>query len=342
MINPMVLCYGLAIRYDRLKLLVMDAFKKYYNAESINIFIDTYEIFKGLYKPDYLEGNNLDLCSGIINLAAHYKQFFKQYCKDIKIYIIHSDNVPSRNIELYPRYNRKMVHLLQNKSYAVNNIEPMNLDVLDLLCKYIEDVYIIHSNYESAVVMYDIISKDKDDRVNLIISKDSYTKQLSAICPKTVIFRPYKTKGVDLSYYTNEDNLFNTIMYERGVEQRDFSKISPQLFSLLFALNGFRSRNISVSYNIQTAMKLVKNAIDNNIILNSYNSIIDWDAIQFKEDSNLIKRKYECLDVLTQHSIFVNDIESNYKLEDLYDPKALQSINDTYFTSNNQLNLNAL
>lgn len=342
--NLMNICYSLAIRYDRLRLLSMNAFQDYSNADSINIFIDLYPIFRSMYKPDYFDGTNLDLCAGIINLAAHYKQFYKSFCKEIKIYLIHSNNTPIRNIQLYEDYNKEMRHRVETKTNIINNIEPVNLDVLDLLCKYIEDVYIVHSTYETSVVMYDIISKDNitNNKVNLIISRDTYPFQLTTICPNTVLFRPYKTNGEDLSYYVNSYNVFNAVMYNRRTQKRDFLNINPQLYSMLFTLNGIKSRNIKLEFQIQSAINTVKNAIDNNQILNGHNFIIDWNQIQSRKDPNLLQHRYECIDIISQHAIFKNDIESNYNFQDLYDPKTLQSINNQYFSNNNQLNLNAL
>lgn len=341
--NIMSTCYSLAIRYDRLRLLSMNAFQDYKDADSINIFIDLYPIFRSIYKQDYLEGTNLDLCSGIINLAAHYKQFFKSFCKEIKIYLIHSNNIPIRNIQLYEDYNKEMRHRIETRTSIIQNIEPMNLDILDLLCKYIEDVYIVHSTYESSVVMYDIISKDNiNNKVNLIISRDSYPFQLTTICPNTVLFRPLKKGGEDSSYYVNKDNVFNAVMYDRKTQKRDFLNINPKLYSMIFTLNGIKRRKIKLEYQIQTAINLVKNAIDNNLILNDYNFIIDWNQIQAAKDPNLLQARYECIDIISQHSIFKNDIESNYNFQDLYDPKTLQNINNQYFGINNQLNLNAL
>lgn len=345
MINILNSIYGLAIKYDRIIQLTSKAFKGY-NDNQINIFIDLYSIFRTLYKEDYVESaSNVDICAGIINLAAHYRAFFMKYCKTYSnIYLIDSLNLPKRNLELYPGYNKTMKHRVDTTTKLMNNLVPFNLDLLDILVPYIEDVHIIHSTYETSVVMYDIMCKNEaqnNNNPNLIISRDIYPFQLTAIRPKTILYRPYKSNGEDLSYFVNDSNLFNMVLYSRGEEQRDFSGINPKLFSLLFTLNGLRCRKIKSDYNIIGAKNLLQDALVNIKILNDYNYSIDWGLIQDKKDPKLLEKKYQCIDIISQHSIYMNDLESNYKLQNLYDPDAVREINNKYFVKNNQLNLNA-
>lgn len=344
MINILNSIYGLAIKYDQMIKLTSQAFRGY-NDNQINIFIDLYPIFRTLYKPDYIESNsNVDICAGIVNLAAHYRGFFMRYCKTYSnIYLINSLNLPKRNLELYPKYNYDMKHRVDTATDRMKGLIPFNLDLLDILIPYIEDVYIIHSSYESSVVMYDVICKNQmngNNHPNLIISRDVYPYQLTGICPNTILYRPYKRGSEDASYFINDGNLFNMILYGRGEEQRDFSNISPKLFSLLFSLNGIKDRKIKIDHNIIKAKRIIEDAIENRIILNDYNSIIDWNNIQTNKDRCLLQRKFECIDIITQHSIYMNDIESNYNLQNLYDPDAVREINNRYFVKNNQLNLN--
>lgn len=345
MINILNSIYGNCIKYERMQFLTNKAFKGY-NDNELNIFIDLYPIFRTLYKADYIESNsNVDICAGIINTAAHYRRFFMRYYNTYAtIYMINSLNIHNMNLNLYPEYNKDLKHRVDTATPRMNNLVPFNLDLLDLVIPYIDNVYLIHSTYESSVVMYDIICKNELNgnlHPNLIISRDTYPFQLTGIVNNTLLYRPKKRDGLDLSYCVNSNNLYNAILYENGIDYKkyDFKDISPKLFSMLFTLNGFKRRNIRSEYNIRSAKKLITNAIDNQLILNDYNHIINWDQIQTKKNPNMLNNIYLALDIISQHYIYMNDLESHYKLKNLYDPEGIKSINNKYFTNNNQLDL---
>ena len=339
MINVLQVIYSNAIRYELLANMTKLAFNGYDDI-NLNIYIDLYPIFRTLLKPDYLDLNSdVDLCSGVLNLAAHYRRFFERYC-DTKtnIFIINSMNTPMRNAKTFEGYNKEFMHRYNTRTTKMNEIINLNLSLLETLVPYIPDVYMISSTYESSVVMYDIINKHSNGYPNLIISRDIYPRQLPAILDKTILYRP----KLDKSYYVDSKNVFNSILFEHGVKcsKYNFSGINPKLFSLFYTLNGMKCRNIKSQYVVSTAKKHVEKAIENKIILNDYNSIIDWSSIQSKRDPELLDSIFQVIDIPLQHSIYVNDIESKYNLQNLYDPESVKAINNTYFTHNNQINLN--
>ena len=337
MINVLNSIYGNCIKYERMQYLTNKAFKGYETNE-LNLFIDLYPIFRTLYKADYIESNsNVDICAGIVNTAAHYRRFFMKYYNTYAtIYMINSLNIHDMNLSLYPEYNRELKHRVDTATSRMSSLVPFNLDLLDLIIPYIPDVHIVHGTYESSVIMYDIICKNelnKNLNPNLIISRDTYPFQLTGIVNNTMLYRPKKRDGLDLSYCVNSNNLYNALLYENSIDYKnyDFKEISPKLFSMMITLNGLKRRNIKAEYNIRTAKKLITNAIDNQIILNDYNHIINWDQIQTKKDSNTLNNIYKTLDIISQHYVFINDLESNYKFKNLYDPEGVKSINNRSF-----------
>lgn len=341
-INVTSTIFGLAIQYDRLDALCNRAFRNF-NGKTINIFIDLYTIFKELRKQNYLEGNNVDICAGIINLAGHYRRFFLKNNIYAKIYLINSSNIPQWNIELCEDYNKNMVHIVSTTLKRTNTLIEYNYDLLDTLTPYLKDVYLIHSTYESSVVIYNIIKNNQDigdNTANLVITKDIYPFQLAGICSNTLIYKVKKSKGQDISYCVGAGNLYNALLYENKINYNDydFYKISPKLFSVLITLNGFKKRNIKSIYNIKTAKNLIEKAIYGDaILLNDYNSIINWRDIQPKVEPIELKNRFECLDIITQHYTYINDYESKYKLNNLYDPDGLRSLNEMYFKTLNPI-----
>lgn len=339
MINISQVIYSNAIRYEVLFNMTKLAFVGY-NDNKMNIFIDLYPIYRTLLKPDYLDiRSEVDLCSGVLNLAAHYRAFFEKYCNTSNtIYIINSMNMSQRNVSIYNDYNKEFIHRYNTRTRRMGDIIRLNVNLLETLVPYIPDVHMISSSYESSVVMYDIIMKHGEGNPNLIISRDTYPRQLVGLLDKTILYRP----KLDKSYYVDKNNIYNSIAYENGVSpsKYDFSHIDSRLFSILYTLNGLKSRNIKSEYVITTAKKLVEQAIDNRIILNGYNSIIDWSLIQSKRDPQLMRDRFNVIDIPTQHYIYMNDIESKYTLQNLYDPESVRAINNMYFNNNNQINLN--
>ena len=71
--------------------------------------------------------------------------------------------------------------------------------------------------------------------------------------------------------------------------------------------------------------------------MNDYNSIINWRDIQSKVEPIELKNRFECLDIITQHYTYINDYESKYKLNNLYDPDGLRSLNEMYFKTLNPI-----
>lgn len=330
-----------AIQYKRLDVIYSKIFRND-KINTINIFIDLYPIMKSIRRPNYTEGNNVDICAGIINLAGHYRRYFLNRKIYSRIYLIDSNNIPMENIRLCPEYNMGMVGIVEGTMRKTNKLLDYNNDLLDRLVPYLSDIHVIHSTYETSVVMYDIIKKNQDvgdNTPNLIISRDIYPFQLTGLCRNTIQCRVKKHKGEDISYCVGFNTIYNALLYENKIDISKFNlqDIHPGLYSLVLSLNGFKKRKIKSIYNIRSVRNIVINAIDNGILLNNYNSIIDWSTIQQKESPDMMNKRYSCLDIPTQYSIYKNSFESNYSIMNLYDPDGLRSINEMYFKTLNPI-----
>ena len=56
-----------------------------------------------------------------------------------------------------------------------------NIDLLNLMCKYLPDIYFIKGTFETGVIMYDLIlrnEKKSHSIPHLILTKDIYNYQL--------------------------------------------------------------------------------------------------------------------------------------------------------------------
>ena len=338
MININKTIYRECIRYERLFHLTKIAFYGS-NDNEMNIFINIQPIMKSLLRPDYLEfSSTVDLCSGILNIAAHYRGFFRSWFRtESKIYLVNSIGVPNHN--LYEGYNSELLHRYNTSSKYTHEIINNNLNLLKTLIPYIPEVYYVEADCESAVTIYDLITNFSDDKPNLIISRDIYDRQLVGVCNKTVLYRP----NGERSYHVCKNNLYKGIIHEYKLNQNkyDFSNINPKLLSLLFTLHKLDSRNIKMLYSFPNVKSIIDNALTNKVLLNNYNSLIDWSRIQDKVTPQELQSRFEVIDVIYQHNYYKNLLPTLYDFRDLYDPESVKAINNMYFTNNNQINVNA-
>jgi len=340
------------IKYDKLIEMVNTVFVGS-NATSVNIFIDVYSMVKILYKnPNMIIEDYSSLTASVINLCAHLRDFFKtRYRTTSKIYIVSSRNTPAMNILLYPSYNNSiksaMDHMLSTDEMIVNNME-----LLETLCPYLPDIFFIKGEYETGVYMYDIMCKNEmlgNMNPNIIITRDVYNFQLIPMRENTVVFRPYKQSGADLSYYLNKNNLFEKFLItDRLVVAKNDIKINPGLFTLFLALSKLPERNIKSLFNTTKAMKILDEAVATFRLHNGYNSDMEsvWNSI-YKDSFDSIgystfKSRFDVIDIQSQHYGFANSPYSKgVVFPNLYDPETVKLINNKYF-KNNPLDLNRL
>jgi len=346
------LMYKNFIKYDKLIEMVNVAFAGS-NATSINIFIDVYSMVKILYKgQNILIEDYSSLTSSIINLCAHLRDFFRtRYNTNSKIYIVASRNIPTMNILSYPPYNSDIKVAMTNMT-SVDEMIVNNMELLEILCPYLPDIFFIRGEYETGVYMYDIMCKNEilgNNNPNIIITRDPYNFQLIPMRPETVVFRPYKQSGADLSYYLDKNNLFEKFLVtDRMVVAKKTITINPGLFTVFLTLSKLPERRIKSLFNTTKAISILDEAVTSLRLYNGYNSDIErvWNSI-YKDSFgsigySIFKSRFDVIDIQSQHYGFANSPYSkNITFPNLYDPETIKLINNKYF-KNNPLDLNRL
>ena len=94
-------------------------------------------------------------------------------------------------------------------------------------------------------------------------------------------------------------------------------------------------------YSFPNVKSIIDNALTNKVLLNNYNSLIDWSRIQDKVTPQELQSRFEVIDIIYQHNYYKNLLPTLYDFRDLYDPESVKAINNMYFTNNNQINVNA-
>lgn len=341
---------GYYIKYESLFRMCNEAFKDVNinnnnQHDSIDIYIDIFDMIKPIYTTEYSMTKKYGFVSAIINLAAHFRTYFwSRHRLYPKIYMIYGDYT-NTNIYCPEMNNRSItntVNYLQNK-----NLVDMELELVKILCAYINNIYFIKRSSNCGMFILDNINKN-NNHYAIIISKDKLLYQIPALLNNAIIFRPKKNKGEDLSYYINKNNVLRLFFTKASPGTiTNLSAINPELLSVLIALNGFPQYNIKSIVNINTAISLLNDAINNNRLLNKRITDIRYlykqlYGIENYTDETLFINRFNAIDILFNYAIYNSSIESkdiSWNLN-LSDAKTIKDINNKFF-ANNPLDLNA-
>lgn len=335
------------IKYDIMTGMISKAFAGSAITEA-NVYIDLYSVFSVLYgNIDVQLGEFNSLASCLVNIAAHYRHFFKsRYNVSTNIYLVSSSNTPYINNQFIKDYNIKSRDRISNKTIITKYIEN-NIEVLKTLIDYLPNIYLVETEFETGVCIYDLMCRTdlNNIRAHIIVSKDVYNFQLVSMKPETILLRP---KSKDMSYYLTNDNAFSIYFSNRKIK-KEATILSPSLLSIVMALSSIKERNINMVFTVTKAVKILEEAVMNNKILNGYNSDIRyvWDNIWNKDfpiDFITFNSRFKAIDIAQQHAIFINSTECinlPSKLVDIESPESVKSINNKYF-KNNPLDLNRL
>jgi len=344
------LLYSNYIKYDKLKDLINESFKGS-NVTKIAVMIDMYSICKSIYRDGVIIGNTGSiLTSSIINMIAHYRYFFRNYYQTESIFfIVNSINCGMSNIANYINYNKSFRDILEHRPDITEFIKT-NIDMLDVLCQHIPDTYLINTNHETGVIMYQLITKIlNNDLTNkniitsesvIIITRDQYNYQLPAINNKVVILRPKKGINSDESYYINQNNVLEIYHLENDNKFNN-TNLHPSLLSFIMALSSLKCRSIKKLFTRPKAISIIEDSIKSLYIKNNY-TLSPQDALPQYIDNQtkyIISKRFQAIDIIYQSLQDYNTIITikPYK----HDPKELQHLNNVYFSSN-PLDLNKL
>lgn len=363
-INPEQVLYGYYIKYHKLRELTLDEFRGTPNesAEKVNIYIDLYDMLYSLYTNRVDIKDSVSISAAIINLVAHLRGYFKRTHRvESKIYLVYGATNSSIQEKLvFGGYNRKGIEIIFENPKINKSISEV-FGQLEILCKYIQEVYFIKVNeFETSVAIFDRILKEEANDAsipNIIITRALYAYQIPAYTMNTRIYRPFKSKGEDKSYIVNKSNCIYRYFFDRGsnaelTQELDniMKKLNPELISFLMTLAGIRNRGVRPILNITSSLKEIEKMIDNHLIINGYNSIIDYPISVYRMNPTLIEDKAEIIsrfkgiDLRLQHMIFIQSVyyqAIDQSIIDLIDDEGFRFIAGKYF-SNNPLDLNNL
>lgn len=326
--------YGQFIKYNKLEEIVNKEFDNS-PVRFVNIFIDAYQMLLPIYKFYKVE-NDLSVTSCLINMAIHYRSFFKRYGVDSNVFILYSPTMSSNNRRFCGEYNSSNIKKMMNNN-AVYQIVNNNLSLMGTIIPYIPYIYFKIGTVETTVMAYDIISHLPQEIPCIFVTSSQYAFQLPSICKNTLLFFRKKNKDEDLSYSVNCGNTLSYFISETRNHMIDIGSIDQSWVNGFMTLSGIPKRDIKSLCTYKQSLKIL------NEISSSYKVIepeILYDVI-FKTttrniDYSTIVNRFNCIDLIYQYKMYQTLPESKdvSYLKKYVDMNALNDINEKYFKYN--------
>jgi hypothetical protein len=333
------------VKYSRLDELIRYAFANY-RSDKINLYIDLYPINKTFLSRSFVTKtvNYLDYSAGVLNMCAHYKEYFRQMGVHCKIFIINSFGLPENSLKFVSTYNSIMQMKIQSASiYEVIN---SNLKMLNYICPYIPDIHFLHTKFESGTLIMDLIQRElliDQNTPSLIISKDLYPLDLVNVFNDVAFLSPMKYNG-DISQIVTPKShpefsvSFWNLLRSKRSKNYDalIGNISPVNFITLSALNGFPERSIKSIINLNKASRMIYNIVRDNDIKITPNILFKnyYDEMA-SIGTTTIDNRFKVLDNEYQRLLYTQSIDYDLiRYENLTDTASLQVINSKYFANN--------
>ena len=327
------------IRYDKLMELIPTYFAGS-DATEINLYIDITTIIKRC-STDVSDTKDKDLIlvSSIINMCAHYRQFFKSRLGVYaNIFIVLSSMTDT--------YNRKFVMDYKNSPQQVGsfdlNMINRSCDYLTLITKYIENVYFVQTAYEAGVAIYSLINSKTARCQNfpdIVLTKDIYNYQLAST--GAAILRPKKSNMGDVSYIFGDVDAVSIYLLERKVLSVETTLTSSAL-PCIMALTRVPERHIKSIKSIPVVIKGLNSLVSKGLLTSNTNDIkyickmLNEEGIKTNDDE--IFWRYSAISIEDQFiklSSGMSDLGSfsicTWNPVNLYDPESLKNLNNNEF-----------
>lgn len=316
------------------------------DATELNIFIDITSILHPLYSErNRIQYNNItDISAGILNMCGHYRSFFWENLRvKTAIYLVNSLNTHPLNTKFVASYNSDFARKSQvtNLKSVIDN----NLKLLEILCPYLSGIYFVNSieNYETSVIIANLIETINDGRPNLIISHDIYPMQLTALYKNTSYLYPSKYKTEDTSWMLpiNEKGdykyqfWYNYKKLKSAPTCSNIESISPINMPLLLAIAGYKGRYMSRVLPTPAARDFILSLVGSEDIKVAPAMFTENTDLASKYPVNIIEYNYNALDLTYALAFYRESPEAKaIQFLDLEDAPTVNKIVAKYYANN--------
>lgn len=306
------LLFSRFIRYD-----VLDQFIRSNSSSLIltqtpvDIYIDIQSVYKHVLSGELLSEDVKILSVNVLNLAAHYRHFFKsRYGINTRIFMVNSIQDTSKNI--FEQINA------DNKDMFT---------IVEKIAPYFPLTYYIEKQkYNASAIIMNLIQTETLPKQfsALVISNDIYAYQIPAYVPTAFLIRPSTN-----TKFITAGNVIDCMYPRKG--STIISDLSPALLPVIMAYHKCPELGMEMLNNFKKTISIIRDKISRNQILNGYNS-----PIVFKNESEDIFRRIYLSDLMTIAKTYANSYESlvnNWKIYKLCDYNVLINILDSKFNT---------
>lgn len=354
-LNLAQVIFGGYVKTERLKDLVYETYgnSSIEYATELNVFIDLTSILHALYSEHNRIVYNYitDVSSGIINMCAHYRGYFRSLSVNTRFYLVNSLNIAELNRKFVAGYNANF--LRKTQITQTKNMIDNNMSLLKVLCPYLPGIYFIESieQYETGVIIAHLIETINDGNPNLIISHDLYPLQLTALYPYTSYLYPKKNYGNDESWMLpiNEKPGYRIEFWDRvaglrNILAKNLYDISPINFALFSAMTKCPERALPSLYTPIKAKQFIYNYAGNQDIKVQSSQFMNDSEFALPNNFNVseIFSRYCAFDIQYALPFYKASPEAKQiKFLDLNDAPTVNRIASKYY-EHNPLDLNRL
>lgn len=335
--NILNFIYSYYVKYARLTELINKEFAGS-DATEVNLLIDVCDIlckvesYSKMYNVP--PSNDLVLMAGLINLVAHYRQFFKtRYGCTTKIWLINSvGNTIS------PLYDKNYRSKFPGDQYRIDD------NIFDEMCKYIPDVQYVTGRGDFVTIASFIMSYHVTKFPYIALTKDPYSFQLCAK-DNVWVLRPKKKNKDDVSYLVNQ---YNAIYYycqetfRKIPSEKKFESYPTDIIGIIMAMSRVPTRGLKSMYSLDNVLNILDFRITNSSIPLKY----PWDPNLFfngldhctngaiNKDIPRLVNRFKAVDSVFFQVLGYKQMPESKTYNgiiNLYDPKGMQEINEKYF-----------
>ena len=315
--------------------------------DKVNVFINLESVLRLLSSIKDIDRKvyacndfNENLISNIVNLAAHYRKFFRGNGLDTRVYVymtdINSEDFNER--EINPDFRSYYtVKYLKNPRYMEMGEKLRDIIIPNAkeVCNYLKGVYFVTTtNFDSSLIPL-IIGRKDPTRKNLVITGEYSDTQYSLI-PNYVCHYLRRSPIKSSTTCDLKGHLVSLLNKPNGEYNEELNLyVNRAFYMLLFSVMGDQYRNIEKIPgigNITLIKMLTQGLKENKITLNTTNiqTIADIFPNELRED---VINNFKCLDLESMYNrLTVEQFNSiDLQLIDRFDHNGLLQLNSTRF-----------
>lgn len=330
--------HGYKVRYEYMNqyMLPIRASRK---IRTINIYINLDDFYHKLHKP-YTDGEfqttgqsvAKQMVSNLLNLVGHYKNWAIKEHLHPTIYLIFTTSSIFTNTTLISGYRSHFIQIMDPKNpsfFYINHAIEGAHSVLQIVTKYVPNVYAIDSRNLEPSILPLYLSRVKPADYNLIISRDDYDLQYVEFTNWGIMV----PKG-DLTAFIVRGNLWRYIQVKEKIEESFY--FNPEVYLLARAILGDKYRSIPklTRTGWKTVIGYLREVIsdDINMIEVQSNKLADYIVKRKIQDTDY-NNNLHCMSVEKQvDALFQVDCATILQqLQDRSDPNELEVANRTLF-----------